>query len=253
MDDQKFPSGETGDLSGRLTPLKNLVAGLGLKSGTPAPDFLQRLMGAGGLLWESKLAAVVARGGTLTPEAVGQLVAGDLKATCLRLLADTGGTLPDAVAGQLRVVLAGLEQHQLLNQHLLENDGRFLLPIPLLDQQILKFGQLLLGLGDRKTGGRREDRMVTVSFLLSLSRLGELRGDFSVLKTGLTGAFGVADETARALLMEHLPELKQKLRDHGYSVLDISCRILEPQHLSEISLVAQAVAPPDEGFFNLVV
>jgi hypothetical protein len=242
----------TGPLK-HLAALKDLVATLTLKSETPSPAFLERLMGGSGLLWESKLAALVSRGTAPTPEAVANLVAGDLKATCLRLLSGTAGALPEALAGQLRGVLEGLEQHQLLNQHLLENDGRYLLPIPLSDQQVLKFGQLLLGLGGREGEGNRKDRLVTVSFLLSLTQLGEFRADFSILKTGVTGAFGVADEAARALVMEHLPELKQKLRDHGYSIFDISCRVLESQHLSEMSLVSQAVAQPDEGFFNLVV
>jgi hypothetical protein len=245
-----------GDISGPLkhmAALKDIVGALSLKSETPGNGFLARLLGGSGLLWESKLAGLVSGGTAPTPEAVANLVAGDLKATCLKLLSGAGGTLPETLANQLRGVLEGLEQHQLLNQHLLENDSRYLLPIPLSDQQVLKFGQLLLGLGGRKGEGARKDRLVTVSFLLSLSQLGEFRADFSILKTGLTGAFGVADEAARALVMEHLPELKQKLLDHGYSVLDISCRVLEPQHFSEMSLVAQAVAPPDEGFFNLVV
>jgi hypothetical protein len=245
--------GDAGGPLKHLAALKDLVGALSLKSETPATGFLERLLGGSGLLWESKLAALVTRGAAPTPEAVANLVAGDLKAVCLKFLSGAGGTLPEALTAQLRGILEGLEQHQLLNQHLLENDGRYLVPIPLSDQQALKFGQLLLGLGGRKGEGGGKDRLVTVSFLLSLSQLGELRADFSILKTGLTGAFGVADEAARALVMEHLPELKQKLLDHGYSVLDISCRVLESQQLSEMSLLAQAVAPPDEGFFNLVV
>jgi hypothetical protein len=233
--------------------LKDLLAGLSLKSGTPVPAFLERLLNGSGLLWESKLAALASREEALTPEAVRQLVTGDLKAVCLRLLSGAGGTLPETLAGQLRGVLEGLEQHQLLNQHLLENDNRYLLPIPLSEQETLKFGQLLIGLGGQKGAEGRKDRLVTVSFLLSLSRLGELRADFSILKEGLTGAFGVADESARALVTAHLPELRKKLQDHGYSVLDISCRVLEPRQLSEMNFVAQAVAAPDGGFFNLVV
>ncbi len=64
--------------------------------------------------------------------------------------------------------------------------------------------------------------MVTVSFLLSLSRLGQLRADFSVLKKGISGAFGVANEENRALVSSRLPELKQRLQAHGFTIYDIS-------------------------------
>lgn len=237
-----------------LASLKDLVTRLSLNSSEPPTrGFVKRLMGGSGLLWESKLAALVSRGEAPTPAAVDRLVAGDIKATCLQLLSGAGGTLSETLTEQLSRMLEGLEQHQLLNQHLLENEGRYLLPVPLWDQRFLKFGQLLLDLGGRKEGGEGKDRVVTVSFLLSLSQLGEFRADFSILKTGLTGVFGVADEAARELVTRHLPELRQKLQDHGYSVHDISCRVLEPRQLSEMSLVAQALAPPSNGFFNLVV
>lgn len=254
---EDLATSKAGDPEGplrHLASLKDLVTHLSLNTGNPSHGFLKRLLGGSGLLWESKLAELVSKGEVPTPEAVERLVAGDIKATCLRLLFGTGAaTLPGTLTEQLRGMLEGLEQHQLLNQHLLENEGRYLLPVPLSDQRLLKFGQLLLDLGGRKGGGGGKERVVTVSFLLSLSQLGEFRADFSILKTGLTGVFGVADEAARALVTRHLPELRQKLRDHGYSVHDISCRVLEPQQLSDMSLVAQAVAPSSDGFFNLVV
>jgi len=236
-----------------MTALKDLVLSLSLRTETPSDGFLKRLIGGSGLLWESKLATLVSKGNPPTPKMIDRLITGDLKAVCLRLLSGGEGTLSETLTGQLRGMLEGLEQHQLLNHHLLENEGRYLLPIPLLEQRSLKFGQLLLDLGDRKGGGGGKERVITVSFLLSLSQLGDLRADFSILKTGLSGAFGVADESAQALVTRHLPELRQKLSDHGYSVHDISCRVLEPRQLSEMTLVAQAMAPSSDGFFNLVV
>jgi hypothetical protein len=116
-----------------------------------------------------------------------------------------------------------------------------------------KFGQLLLDLGRKKAGSGRENQVVTVSFLLSLSRFGELRADFSVLKKGIKGAFGVANEESRELIVSYLPELRQRLSGHGFAVYDISCQILPPERLSDMSLVDQAVAPPVDGLLNLVV
>ena len=96
-------------------------------------------------------------------------------------------------------------------------------------------------------------RSVTVSFLLSLSRIGELRADFSVLKKGITGAFGVADEETQALISSHLPALRQRPQAHGFQVCDISCQVLALERLYDMSLVEQAVAPPSDGLLNLVV
>ncbi len=241
---------------GRLAALKDLIGVLSLRSDIPPTgDFLKRLIDGNGLLWESKLASLVSKGNLPSdPAAVEKLVSGDLKALVLQLLshAKEAGA-PEAFTGRLKEVLEGLEQHQLLNRQLLDNGGRYLLPIPMAEQPPLKFGQLLLGLGGRQKEEPPENRMVTVSFLLSLSHLGDLRADFSVLKKGLAGVFGVADETVRSLVTSHLPELRQKLQDHGFTVYDIACRLMAPQQLSEMSLVAQAVSSPSDGFFNLVV
>ncbi len=251
---QAFQGDDTPGPGKQLAALKDLVTALSLKSGAPSEGFLSRLMDGSGLLWESKLAALASKGDVLTPAGVERLIAGDLKALALQLLSGSPpGALPAALTEELRGFLESLEQHQLLNQHLAENEGRYLLPIPLGEPPLFKFGQLLLGFGDRKSDGDCENRLVTISFLLSLSRLGELRADFSVMKKSLTGAFGVADEEARHLISTHLPELRRTLKDHGYDVHDISCHILEPQQLSDISLVAQAMTPMSEGFLNLVV
>lgn len=248
------PSLETGgrELSERLVALDRLTASMSLKAGVPVDGFLQRLMRGSGLLWESKLAATLLQGQMPTPTALDALVTGDLKALTLQLLSGAG-TLPEMFSKQLMGVLDGLEHHQLLNQHLIDSAGRCLLPVPVMWPSALKFGQLLLDLGKKKAGGDRENQVVTVSFLLSLSRIGELRADFSVLKEGITGAFGVADEETRTLISSHLPGLRQRLQAHGFKVYDISCQVLAPERLSDISLVDQAIAPPSDGFFNLVV
>jgi len=242
------------EASRHLKVLRELVSGLGLKSDVPSHGFLKRLMDTGGLLWESKMAALVSKGDPPTPAAVQRLVSGDLKALVLQLLSDAKvSSAPEAFTEHLKGTLEGLEHHQLLNQHLLENEGRYLLPLLVGGQPPFQFGQLLLGLGDRKEGAVPEERVVTVSFLLTLSNLGELRADVSILKDRLTGAFGVADEANRELIIRYLPELRRKLRDHGFGVCDITCRVLEPEQLSEMSLVTQAMASPEDGFFNLVV
>jgi hypothetical protein len=232
--------------------MKNLSAALSLQSSVPMDSFLKRLIKGSGLMWESKLAAAVLKGGLAAPGAIDRFVAGDLKALALQLMAGAEA-LPGQFSEQLGTFLEGIEQHQLLNQHLMDSSGRCLLPMPVLWPSAFKFGQLLIDLGNKKAGDRSENQMMTVSFLLSLSRLGELRADFSVLKKGITGGFGVADEKARDLIRPHLPELRQKLQAHGFVVYDISCQVLPSERLTEMSLVDQAVAPSRDGFLNLVI
>lgn len=248
------PSLETGgrELSERLAALDRLASSMSLKSEIPVDGFLQRLMSGSGLQWESKLAKALLHGSIPSPADLDALVAGDLKALTLRLLSG-GDTLSEALSEQLKGVLSGIEQHQLLNQHLIDSAGKCLLPIPVMWPSALKFGRLLLDLGNKKAGGGRENQVVAVSFFLSLSRLGELCGDFSIYKKEITGVFGVADEETRALFSSCLPELRQRLQAHGFRVHDIACRLLAPEQLSDTGLVNRAVESSPDGMLNLVV
>ena len=238
-----LPEGTEG---GGLGAIKQLLAETSLGSDAPS-GFLKRLLDASGMLWETKLATVLS-GEKLSPEAAERLIAGDLKALALQLQA--GGQ--EAVAPQLKGILEGLEHLQLLNQQLFDTAGRFLLAVPMAWDATFKFGQLLLDLGGRKEGGR-ENNLVNVSFLLTLSNLGDLRADFSILKQEITGMFGVADEDTNALVTAHLPLLAAKLQAHGFSVYNISSRVLAPEELSEATLLTRAVVSPESGLLNLVV
>jgi len=244
-----LPPDASARLSERLTALKTLLSSVSFKSGEPSDGFLKRLLDAGGLLWESKLAA--ATGKPVPPDMLQRLAAGDLKALALQLQSDSG--LMPGMADQVKGFLDGMEQLQLLNQHLLDTAGRLLLSVPVLWPDAVTFGQLFLDLGESGEGAKgRENKVVTISLLLSLSQLGDLRADFSILKKEITGTFGVSDEAALELISPYLPELDEKLSAHGFLVHDISCKILPPEELSETSLVSRAAAP-SEGLLNLVV
>ncbi len=110
------------ELTERLTVLDRLTTSMGLKTGTPAAGFLQRLISGSGLLWESKLASALLQEQMPAPAAIDALVGGDLKALTLQLLSGAD-TLPEHLTEQLKGILNGLEQHQLLNQHLIDSVG----------------------------------------------------------------------------------------------------------------------------------
>ncbi len=70
---------------------------------------------------------------------------------------------------------------QVINSYSSEESGRYLLPLPAMVDDTLKFGQLLIDLGSGKKDGKEaKDRLIRVAFILELTQLGDLRADFSI-------------------------------------------------------------------------
>jgi hypothetical protein len=244
---------KTGDqpVSAALTRLRELIIGISLKSGEVAPRFLNDLIQGSGLLWENKLLSLI-----ITPDGVQagtNLIEKDIKGMVMRLLFLESGEHEGRLAG-LRTFLEGLEHLQLFNKFADEESGRYLLPLPVLNQGDLKFGQMLLTLGDgRKKSEKEDNAVVKVSFLLTLSRIGDLRADFSVLGQVVSGAFGVSTEEIKAFVEPHLIELTGRLLSHGYQVRDISCRVVGARALAETALFDMAIEGAHNGVLNVVI
>lgn len=241
------PDGQGAGLDG----LTRLIATLALKSAEPDAALLQRLILNGGMGWEGKLAAVMRRNPVPAPERIRQMAAQDLKAAALQLLEEIAGD------GQARVrvenFLEGLETLQLLNRHVADKAGRFILPLPVLWDDGLQFGQLLLDL-NRDAGGEgpAAEKVTRVSLLLTLSRLGPLRGDFGIWQKTVSGTFGVADAETARLISNELPRLAQALHRSGFSVGRIDCRVLGLATLASTSLAEEVLCGGGSGL-NLVV
>jgi hypothetical protein len=234
-----------------LSSLRQLVIDMALKSGDAAPRFLKDLIQGSGLLWEKKLLSLMSTPGGLQSGA--DLVEKDIKAMVMRLLSleseGQGGQLEG-----LRTFIDGLENLQRFNKFADEGSGRYLLPLPVLMQGDLKFGQMLLTLGNTSKKSREEDNaMVKVSFLLTLTRLGDLRADFSVLGRAVSGAFGVATEEIRGFIEPRLIALTERLLSHGYEVRDIGCRVVGAETLAETALLDMAIEGPHNGVLNVVI
>lgn len=247
----KFP------MSADLSRLRQLAVSISLKSAEGAPRFLSDLIQGSGLLWEKKLATLffsASAARTSVPnDAFSQLVEKDIKGLVLSLLAAEAGE-PGTVPEGMRALAEGLEHLQFLNKFAEEQSGRYLLPLPVWMDDELRFGQMLLCIGD---GGKKsedaENPLVNVSFLLHLTRLGELRADFSVWGSTVTGAFGVATEEISAYVSRHLEKLRQKLEAHGYQVRDIGCRVVGPEALADTVLFDKAIEGSHSGVLNLVI
>jgi hypothetical protein len=234
-----------------LRRLRELILEISLKSGEAAPRFLSELIQGSGLLWEKKLLSLISTPGGL--QAASGLVEKDIKAMVMLLLSPEGRGQGGRLEG-LSAFLDGLENLQLFNKYADEESGRYLLPLPVLMQGDLKFGQMLLTLGDGQKKFEKDDTaMVKVSFLLTLTRLGDLRADFSVLGNVVSGAFGVATEEVKVFMEPSLIELTARLISHGYVVRDIGCRVVGKESLAETALFDMAIEGVDNGVLNVVI
>ena len=234
-----------------LSKLGALLSRMALKSGDGGAQFLRSLIQGSGLLWEAKLASALLPEHNLTPSAVKSLIMGDLKALALQALAEQQDA--DPLTNPLKSFIDGVEKQQLVNQQVFEKFGKYLLPLPVFMSPGFEFGQLLLDLGGRGKEEPKEKELINISFLLSLTRIGDFRADFSIYQQSVTGVFGVADETIHQLVTRWTPMLVDKLTDHGFSVCQISCNVLGPEILSSMTLLDQAVDAEAEGILNLII
>jgi hypothetical protein len=246
------PSGPS-NRAGTFSRLRELVTSLSLKSGEPVPRFLTDLIRGSGLLWESKLHHLLSASGGKSGAELSALVEKDIKALALKLL-DTGTAAKDASTDMVKSFVDGLENLQMFNRHTDDTPGRYLLPLPVWTGGELKFGQMLFTLGEGRTEEEGQKApVVNVSFLLTLSRLGDLRADFSVLNRVISGTFGVGTKEIEAFVTAHLPGLARRLQAHGYDVRHVGCRVLAPDSLCETALLAPLLEEVHDGVLNLVI
>lgn len=242
---------EKSPMPAALNSLRQLVLDLALKSGDVAPQFLNNLIQGSGLLWEKKLFSLMSIPGGLQSGA--DWVEKDIKALAMRLLSLTSDGQGSRLEG-LRTFIDGLENLQLFNKFADEESGRYLLPLPVLMQGDLKFGQMLLTLGNSSKKPREDDNaVVKVSFLLTLTRLGDLRADFSVFGHEVSGTFGVATEEIKVFMAPRLIELSERLLSHGYDVREIGCKVVGAEILAETALFDMAIEGTHNGVLNVVI
>lgn len=235
-----------------LARIRQLITGISLQSGNPSPQFLNDLIQGSGLLWEKKLFSILQSSGDFGSEMVKHLVEKDLKGLVMQLLSQDSSEVGEYIEG-LKTFLGGLESLQLFTQYADEESGRYLLPLPVLMQGQLKFGQMLIDLGDRHKSEKESQSVVKVSFLLTLTQLGEMRADFSVFNQEISGVFYVTREEIKNFFDANMNELAEKLTAHGYSIRDIRCRLATEQDLSETTLFDKAIQGSHNGLLNLFI
>lgn len=241
------------NLNETASQMESLIRSLSLKTGDPDTDFLKSLFRESGVTWENKLIRLLGSERTISSDLVKDLINGDVKALSMRLALQLEKAEPSASI-QIKAFLENMEHLQLLNEKSVRESGRYLLPFPFLFDESLRFGQLLIDFGRRKEDDSEDkrDRLVKVSFLLEMSNLGNVLADFSILKHALSGIFSVETNPIRKLIMKNIPQLKKKMKNTGFEVYDIACRVVEPETLATASL-ADRLIHTDEGVLNIVI
>jgi hypothetical protein len=167
---------------------------------------------------------------------VQRLIGGDLKALSL-LIAQSSAEKETPLFHEIHAYLEHLESLQLLNSQVSKDSGRYFIPLPILFNGEIRFGQMLIDLGKETasdTGSK--DRIVRVSLLLEMSSLGHLQVELSILKNAITGMFSVEDPAAQTRIDAQLPQLAEKLNRSGFHVHEMTCRTVAPQILQTTSL-----------------
>ncbi|MBW1699753.1 MAG: flagellar hook-length control protein FliK [Deltaproteobacteria bacterium] len=214
--------------------------------------FLKSLIHTSGLSWESKLRNLFAHSRSLPEPVIKSLVQGDLKALAMSLGSDTS-IRGESVHELIRTLAEGIEQLQLLNSHSSQQSGRYLIPLPVPLDEMVRFGQILIDLGKENACEKNpSQRVITVSLLLEMSNLGNLRADLFLLKDAVNGCFEVENDEVKGFVEQHLPNLVTKLRHSGFTVQRITCRASDPQVLSSTNFFDELIRK-DGGILNIVI
>jgi len=236
-----------------IAQFKKLIDSIALKSGKPDHGFLPKLLEKGGFLWETKVADLLLGKSLQTMEKdPGIMIKQDLKGTAMNLL-----NLSEVQSGgNLKTVFdftETIEKFQILN-HQNSESGRYLLPFPVFADESFSFGQLLIDKGDKQEkGGKKQQKVVNISLLLNMTKLGPLRADFSIFKKAISGIFKLSDQKASDYLRALIPELKKRLEKLEYKVQQISCKVAQKDEVDQASLVESLFKKNDDQVLNIVV
>ncbi|VFQ42763.1 flagellar hook-length control protein FliK [Desulfoluna butyratoxydans] len=212
--------------------LQRFVSQIAVKPGKSGVEDIRRMVRQSGLMHEHNLM----QGGGEGEE--------DLKGLSLKLSRAVKREEPMGKA--VKALIDGIEKLQVVNRATGEVSGRFLLPLPIVMDGNLSFGQLLIDRGEEgASGGDAKDRVTRVSMLLDLTRLGELRADISLLKGAVTGTFSVTTPEAEALLADDLEMLNHSLAERGFSVRKMNVQRVDRAVMAGTSLVDELVDAMD--------
>ncbi len=252
--------------SSKISGVKELISAMALKSEKPDKEFLPKLIEKSGIVWEKKVAGVLLgnKPAISSKSTIGDKSIGDIKSDLDMLLKQDikGNILKEVLmddpqkTSALKTAVSfveTIENFQLLNHNSSES-GRFVLPFPVFNESEFSFGQLLIDTGEKNEKEKKDaDKLIKISFLLNMTRLGPLRADFSILRKEITGRFLLQDEDTVGYVKSMIPELKEKLADIEYTVRDIECSLGKKEEIIETGFIETLVKASEDQMLNIVI
>ena len=216
-------------------------------------QFLKSFIDGSGMIWEHKLRTFLLSKPPFA-ENLEALIGNDLKGLALKSLVD--GSPNKFVSHEaITKFVDSIGQFQLLNVSRLEAEGKLYFTMPLQFHDQFGFGELLIDLaekGEHDTADREDNRVLKVSLLLQMSRLGPVRADVSVFEKAVRVGFLVSEEGTQSLFNNYNGLLKRQLERHGFHLNEVTCRLQEAKILSQTSLLEDFLDIQDHQI-NLLV
>jgi len=103
------------------------------------------------------------------------------------------------------------------------------------------------------TGTAPEKKMVRVSLLLDMSRLGPVRADVSILDKAVTGRFLLENEDTRAFVASMVPVLKKQMADIDFQLLQMDCQVAAPADIAPNCLMETLFTGNDDQVLHIVI
>ena len=239
------------------TELLGMLKSISLKSDKADKDFLPRLFNKSGILFEQKVSTLLKQSNNQSlRQEILNLFKNDIKGYVLNQLQ----TQDHHNAGNLKILseyTSNIENLQILNAQS-SDTGKYLIPFPVFANDSFSFGQLLIDLGDPEKKGKKgdKDRIINVSFLLNMSKLGGLRADFSIYKKSISGVFNLSSVEVCDFVKTKLSQLKENLTQREYLVRNIECKVASKEEISPTSLVesfAKNATKNEDRILNIII
>ena len=116
-----------------------------------------------------------------------------------------------------------IETGQIINIISQENDGRYVLQIPLLFPDGIRTGEIFIETGEKGKGGEREKNRYRVAIFLSMDALGDMMVDVTMTGVKIGCLFKFEDREAQDFFASLLPGLENALSLLGYDGEYLTC------------------------------
>lgn len=240
--------------SNRFPRLTELLTQISIQSDKADDNFLPRLLEKSGLLLEKNIAQIVQsdKAPLDIKSSMNAIANQDVKGNMLKEIFNAGSNRADAIKAVVTFTET-LESFQALN-HQSADSGRYILPFPVFSDSAFRFGQLLIDTGNAgKASDKDQDRVINISFLLDMSRLGPLRADFSIFKQDISGRFLLCDQDTCSYMESLIPGLVNQLSDREYHVRQIHCSVAEKEEIKASNLIETLLENSNDQVLNIVV